>query len=223
MRYVSGKVGGNESLEYAKNILNKINEVESFEIFNDERTPYYEDFGIEKYYYNFIVRDIEKNEVWFDTNCGYRGSKPSITEQILQLLGAREDYGVYREKKINEKSVRLVHDANIMVILYDKVKNIKKKLMLVKIKPNTAKDRYNSLIALKNIGSISAYEEKKGEYEKEFKNTYNDKSFGENKVNVVLALSNELIGIDIESMEKVIKTIIYKNIGRAMEIEIRRL
>ncbi|MGL4873968.1 MAG: hypothetical protein ACRC30_04885, partial [Clostridium sp.] len=169
MRYVSGKVGGNESLEYAKNILNKINEVESFEIFNDEKTPYYEDFGIEKYYYNFIVRDIEKNEVWFDTNCGYRGSKPSITEQILQLLGAREDYGVYREKKINEKSVRLVHDANIMVILYDKVKNIKKKLMLVKIKPNTAKDRYNSLIALKNIGSISAYEEKKGEYEKEFK------------------------------------------------------
>ncbi|WP_297636100.1 hypothetical protein [uncultured Clostridium sp.] len=223
MRFISGKVGGNGSLEFAKNIINKIGNIEKIKIFNSEKTDYYEDFGIEKYYYNFIAFDDEGNEVWFDTNCGYRGSKPSMTEQILQLLGVRDEVGIYNEKYIDKKNLRVINDLNILVLSNNRHSKTNKELLMIKIKPNKAKDRLNVVRGLENIGSFKKYEKKMTEYKKKFHNVYDDKSFGEFKVNELLFISKEIKELKVEDLKKVLEAIIYRNIGKAMDVEIETL
>ncbi|MGL5417465.1 MAG: hypothetical protein ACRDAU_17480 [Clostridium sp.] len=223
MRYISGKIGGKESLEYAKNIINKIDEISSFEAFNDEKTPYYEDFGIGKYYYNFVVRDILGNEVWFDTNCGYRGSKPSVTEQILQLFGVRDDYDLYNKKILKVDNLSLVHNINLVVVINNKLTKKSKKLMFIKVKPNSAKDRYNLLKSLKSIGSFKVYSNKMIEYEKEFKEVYEDKSFGMNNMNLIYLLDNRLSNLKKEYLKEIIEVMISRKIGQATEFEMKIL
>lgn len=223
MRFISGKVGCYDSLKYAKNIVDKIGNIVKFEAFSEEKTPYYEDFGIEKYYYNFIVFDDEGNEVWFDTNCGYRGSKPSVTEQILQFFGVRNEYEIYTKKKIKEENLKVINDLNILVMRNNRNTNINKELLMIKIKPNKAKDRYNVIKGLENIGTFKTYEKKMTEYELRFKSLYEDNSFGEFGVNKLFFISQSLKELNIEDIKKVFETIIFRNIGRAMEIDIKVL
>ncbi|MGL5414295.1 MAG: hypothetical protein ACRDAU_01405 [Clostridium sp.] len=223
MRFISGKVGGYGSLEFAKNIINKIGNIEKIKIFNSEKTEYYEDFGIEKYYYNFIVFDDEGNEVWFDTNCGYRGSKPSMTEQILQLFGVRDEVEIYSEKYIEKKGLKVINDLNLLVLSNNRYSKSNKELLMIKIKPNKAKDRLNVVKGLENIGTLKKYEKKMTEYKKNFHNLYDDKSFGEFKVNELFFISKEIKELKVEDLKKVLEAIIYRNIGKGMNIEIKHL
>lgn len=223
MRFISGKVGCYGSLEYAKNIINKIGNIVKVEIYNNEKTPYYEDFGIEKYYYNFIAFDDEENEIWFDTNCGYRGSKPSTTEQILQFLGIRNELGIYTKKEIKEDNLNIVNDLNILVLSNNLYSNKSKELFMIKIRPNKANDRYNVIRGLENIGDFKSYEKKMTEYEMRFKNLYKDNSFGEYKVNKIFFVSRQLKDMRVEDLRRVFETIISRNMGLAMEIDIQKL
>lgn len=225
MKYLSGKTGCYDSYEFAKNILGKVGELKEFTAFYSEKTPYYQDFGIDKAYYNFIIKDEEGNEVWFDTNCGYGGTGPSCTEKILQLFGARDEYGIDKEKIIHKINVKLNHDINILVLSQNRYKTIdkNKEIMFIKIKPNSAKCRYNLIKGLENIGTFEQYNKKHKDYEEYFEETFKDKSLGDYRTNNLFYISRYLKEFSREELEKIFRTIIVKNAGEAVEIDIKTI
>jgi len=104
----------NDSVEYVKAILPLIGNIIEFEIFgNNEETPYKgeEDF----YYYTFILRDDKENEIWLKTLCGYSGSGPSATQEILQILGLKNNYNITNRNYIKEVNLLPAHNLNLLI------------------------------------------------------------------------------------------------------------
>ena len=119
MIYKSGKNGYYKSYEYAKFILNKMKKITAFKAFRDEDHDYFEVIDNNRSYYNLILFDEDSNEYWFDTNCGYKGMGSAYSEQILRLVGIREDYNLDFEKEIYKFNLSPNNNLNILVVEID--------------------------------------------------------------------------------------------------------
>jgi hypothetical protein len=115
-------------VKYVKSILPQIGNVSSLQIyFNDEDIPkQYKNVADVDVFdgeasetestYLFIARnDKEDKELWLTgCTCGYKGTGPSTTHEVLELLGIKMDYSrIYNEKKILEREVTPHHSLNI--------------------------------------------------------------------------------------------------------------
>lgn len=115
---------------YVKTVLPLIGNISSFQVyFEDHDIPnQYRDVADVDVYkgevsklkstYLFIARnDKEDTELWLTgCTCGYGGTGPSTTQDVLELLGVKMDYSrIYKEKKIIEKDIITNHDLNFIV------------------------------------------------------------------------------------------------------------
>lgn len=154
--YKSGKLGYYEAYDYVKAMLNKIGKVKEFKAFFEDTDPYFEiENGFKSYYHLILISDNE-NEFWIDTNCGYAGTGPSYTEEILQLVGAREDYKIDKKRVIHETGLKLNHDLNALVVLHDYYKQKEKYNipLMVEAKINNAAARFKVVEALETLGDL---------------------------------------------------------------------
>ena len=125
---LTGKNGYYKSYEYAKSILNKMNNITSYKAFSTEDHDYYEVIDNNRNYYNLIIFDENSNEYWFDTNCGYKGMGSVYSEKILRLVGIRENHNIVFEKEIHKNNLTLNNKLNLLVVEIDLLNTIEKYL-----------------------------------------------------------------------------------------------
>lgn len=105
-------------VKYARAITPLLGDITEFEVFRDyEQTPF-KDGEEERFGYSFILKDDKENEVWLKTLCGYSGSGPNATVEILKILGLHEDYGITKqgENHIHKKNLKPSHHRlNLLV------------------------------------------------------------------------------------------------------------
>lgn len=126
-RYNDSSLG---CVDYVKSVLPHIGNISSFQVyFHDHDIPiqyrdvadvdvYHGEVSKTKSTYLFIARnDKEDTELWLTgCTCGYGGTGPSTTQDVLELLGVKMDYSrIYNEKKIIEKDIIIHHDLNFIV------------------------------------------------------------------------------------------------------------
>ena len=215
MIYKSGKNGYYKSCEYAKFILSKMKKITAFKAFRDEDHDYYEVIDNNRNYYNLILFDEDLNEYWFDTNCGYKGMGSAYSEQILKLVGIREDYNLDSEKEIYKLNLCLNNKLNLLVVEIDLLNSIERYFIsaLISFDFENAYLRYKALDNLQTFGVIKSINDAIGEdlYVKYF----NDCNFEENYfkkcgINNILFLNS--------SLNKDIKSNIGKNIKDLLEL-----
>ena len=165
MIYKSGKVGYFKFYEYAKYILSKMKKIISFKAFSNEEHDYYEEIDNKKNYYNLILFDEELNEYWFDTNCGYKGMGSIYSEQILKLVGLRENYNIDTKKEIHKTDLSPNNELNLLVVEIDLLNDIEKYNInsLIKLNFESAYFRYIALKNLYKFGTIKPTSESIGE------------------------------------------------------------
>ena len=216
MIYKSGKNGYYKSYEYAKFILNKMKKITAFKAFRDEDHDYFEVIDNNRSYYNLILFDEDSNEYWFDTNCGYKGMGSAYSEQILRLVGIREDYNLAFEKDIYKFNLCPNNKLNILVVEID-LSNIIERyfiMSLVSLDFENAYLRYRALDSLQTLGAVKSINDAIGEdlYVKYFDNC-------ESKENDCKRCGiNNILFLD-SSLNKDIKSNIGNNIKNLLELK----
>lgn len=158
MTYVQPIFDGSafEAREYVISMLKKIGDLESFEIHFDEM--YHNPITVngETYYYTCVLINDNGDEFYLNTNCGYGGTGPKCTEDILQLLGFREECEIFKEKFITRQNINLIHDLNVLFIS-NKCTPQEKQRFKLEIKPYNAYVRYKTLEILSCMGDVMNY------------------------------------------------------------------
>ena len=225
-----------ECVEKIKLLLPIIGDIKGFSVYSDEFLPskYKQIPEVSMYEgkirhiessYNLILRCSTDNpeEIWIESsNCGYSGSGPSATNQILQLLGVRNfNYEDIRKKKfIVEENVKAHHDLNFIVYKEDESEEWEK-ILVVKMKFDKASNKWNSKDKLKVIGYFNPLDEVDYKLEKRyFKLPYDtEHEWNEYKTNNSFTLHKHFTNISMEDLEKSIKEIAYRSNVRNIDIE----
>ncbi|PRX29370.1 hypothetical protein BX659_110114 [Orenia metallireducens] len=108
------------NVKFVKRNADQIGNVKEFEIFRHSEDSPYENEGNSHFNYTFILKDDKENQIWFQTNCGYGGSGPLATQEILQILGLKSDYQVDKKEYIKETNLTPEHKLNFIVGTYRK-------------------------------------------------------------------------------------------------------
>lgn len=104
------------TIAFIKGTLPLIGNVKEFEVYQfREDSPYIVEERGREQRYTFIVRDDRSNEVWLDTLCGYSGSGARATEEILQVLGLKKDFGIAEKPRIKEVNLSPIHHLNLLL------------------------------------------------------------------------------------------------------------
>lgn len=224
------------TVKYVKTNLEFIGNITSFEVYFDSddipkmyrNVPdvYVHDGKRENqtHDYSLILRDNEaEKETWLSgANCGYGGSGPGATTQILQLLGVKFDYNrISEEKKIIENDLIVHHDLNILILRPRDGRSLRtEKIMKVKMSLNTAADKYKAKQALKQIGYVQPL---RGEYDDniEFgKLPYStENEWAEYATNNTLTLNRAYEKINDETIKEIIELICF---NRSARFEIKK-
>lgn len=112
--------GSDETVKFVKGILPMIGNIREFEVYGSfDATPYsvVED-GV-RVGYPFVLRDDQGTDLWLGTLCGFGGSGPQATREILQLLGLKADYGIFDKKQVKATGLQPVHHMNLLVGSWD--------------------------------------------------------------------------------------------------------
>lgn len=221
MIYKSGTLGTYEAYDYVKAMIGKMGNIKEFKAFCNDTDPYFEIEDGYKQYYHLILIDDRKNEFWIDTNCGYSGTGPSFTEQILQLIGARENYNVEKNKIIHEKNLELNNNLNVLVVLNDfyNTKEEYKILFMVEAKFNNAALRFKTFSALETLGEVYSNSVNDRNFNKYFGGyNYIDNSSGQYKVNNILFINKHLKNISINHLREILNTMFVSICGDFAEI-----
>lgn len=175
-----------ECVKQIKLNLSRIKNITEFEVYkNDEDIPntykqvpdvyvYEGERSETSKTYLLILRDPEgEQEIWVEgATCGYSGSGPRATKDILQLCGIKIDYDlISKMDKLVMRDLKPVQDLNFVV--YD-AKDFfhleEEKRFKVEMKFNSARQKYEAREHLSLLGDIRPlrdrvfYEEKTEEY-----------------------------------------------------------
>lgn len=105
-----------ESVQFVKGMLSLIGDVREFEVFrSDQETTHIVAEDGRRVGYTFMLKDDRSNELWLDTICGSASPAARATEEILQLLGLKQEYQVQRRHWIRETALRPVHRICLLV------------------------------------------------------------------------------------------------------------
>lgn len=174
---------------YVKSVLPLIGNISSFQVFFlDEEIPnqYRSLADVEVYdgvvnelesTYLFIARnDTEDKELWLTgCTCGYGGTGPATTQDVLEILGVKIDYGrIYKEKKIIEEEITTHHDLNFVVYQPSEENPYKGGEKRIKITANFEypDQKWNAKEALKSLGEIKPLRSMEGKDNRYFSTSY---------------------------------------------------
>ncbi|MBQ8998460.1 MAG: hypothetical protein IJ086_07220 [Clostridium sp.] len=212
MIYKSSRDDLDSTLDSVKYMLRKMGNIKGFKSFFGKEHTYYEVIDGKKEYYNLILFDDEGNEFWIDSNCGYPGTGPSYTEKILQLVGARDEYRVCKDKKIYIPDLKLNHNLNLLIVEQNYLnacdRDKYKVRAMIEVKFKSAYQRYKLIESLNILGSLTKALQRDDRFYKYF-NGYNiDNSCGEYNVNQIMFLDICLVDKEIDFITKLFKHII---------------
>ncbi|MGL5560718.1 MAG: hypothetical protein ACRDC3_16340 [Paraclostridium dentum] len=208
-----------DTVEYVKSNLKKMGNINEFKAFFDEDHEYVEVVDGYKHSYNLILLDDEDTEFWLYSNCGYSGTGPCNTSEILQLVGLRDDYGVFEKKYIHEYDLEVNNDLNILVVEEDYGDTYKINFM-GELKFDNAADRYSLMESLKVLGYMQNLDVDDIRFNKYYINTDIDRSYGEYKINQILFLDKPLRNKNSKETKNLLEHIFKKYCDNINIIEI---
>lgn len=208
--YKSQFISSMDTLEYVKNNLKHMGNIVEFKAFKDEQHDYYDIINDSKCYYNLILSDDNDNEFWLDSNCGYSGTGPVTTCEILELVGLRGDYGIFNDKKVHKYDLEPNYDLNILVVEFDSSDEYKIDF-LSEIKFSNAYERYKLVESLKVLGNIDNLVREDERFNKYFRNSDVEQGYGEYGVNQILFLDKPLQCRNSKDIRSIIENIVNKH------------
>lgn len=208
--YKSQFISSMDTLEYVKNNLNRMGNIVEFKAFKDEEHDYYDIINDNKCYYNLILSDDNCGEFWLDSNCGYSGTGPGMTCEILELVGLRGNYGIFSNKKVHEYDLEPNYDLNVLVVELDYSDEYKIDF-LSQIKFSNAYERYKLVESLKVLGNVYNLHREEGRFNKYFVNSDVEQGYGEYGVNQILFLDKPLQSKNSKNIRAIIENIVNKH------------
>lgn len=199
-------------LEYVKNNLKYMRNIVEFKAFKDEDHDYYDIINGNKSYYNLILSDDGEGEFWLHSNCGYNGTGPVTTWEILELVGLRGNYGIFTDKKIHKYNLKPNYDLNILVVEldYSDESDEYKINFLSKIKFSNSYNRYKLVESLRVLGHICNLHREDDRFNKYFVNCDFKQGYGEYGVNQILFLDKPLQNLNSKDIKSIIENIVNK-------------
>lgn len=208
--YKSPCISSMHTLEYVKNNLKHMRNIVEFKAFKDCGHEYYDIINDTKCYYNLILSDDDYGEFWLYSNYGYNGTGPMTTCEILELVGLREDYGIFSNEKVHESDLEPNYDLNILVVEFNNLEEYKIDF-LDEIKFSYAYDRYKFVESLKVLGNVYNLNIQDDRFNKYFVNSSIEQGYGEYGVNQILFLDKPLQNINSKNIKSIIENIVNKH------------
>jgi len=206
-----GNITSFEVYQFEKDIPNKYKNVPDIYVTDNKRKD------TEKSYH-FILRDDEsERETWLGgCNCGYGGTGPSATKEILQLVGIKMDYNIISEQSIVKRSDLIPHhDLNIIVLKpLDRLHCKKEERLAVRLQFEKAHQKWQAKNMLEVLGDIQPL---KGESTSILEATYftdlpyvTEHEWHDYASNNGLVLSTPFQGLNNDTLISIIKEILNK-------------
>ena len=225
-RFKSPMEDSNHTLEYVKSNLIHMGKIEGFKVyFNEENKEYFENVDGLNYYYNLILFDDNDNEFWLNSNCGYSGTGPCTTIEILELVGLRENYNIFKNKKIEEVNLTPNYDLEVLVVENDFLKDEYKIDFVLKLNFDNAENRYKLIESLKVLGDMQRLCEDDDRFSKYFtmNENYKREYIGEYGLNQVYFLDEVLRNKNLKELKELIEHICNKHTNMVEIISINSL
>lgn len=211
--YKSPVLDSDNTLEYVKNNLVHMGKIVGYNAYyNGENKKYYETINNSNYYYNLILFDDNNNEFWLYSNCGYSGTGPCTTAEILELVGLRENYNIFKNKRIEEKNLSPNYDLEVLVVEDNFLEDEYNINFILKLNFDNAQNRYKLIESLKVLGSIHPLSEDDYRFNKYFtvNKNYKREYIGEYGLNQVYFLDNILKNISSKELKELVEHICNK-------------
>jgi len=215
---ILGNITSFEVYQHQKDIPDKYKDVPCSYVYNGERSDV-------KKNYHFVMRnDDSKIELWLNgCNCGYGGTGPNATIQVLQLCGVKIDYDIIcQEQQIKLDYIETHHDLNL--IIYEPMDimdfNLRKRLK-VSMKFKTAYEKWKAKEMLNTIGTFQPLRDVEREYEEKFyfRLPYStEKEWADYTTNNSLILDHELNRLTNKQLSHFVQRIGW-NLGAEIQIE----
>ena len=220
-----------QCVKFMKSIIGLVGNITRFEVYyHTEDIPinykgipniyYYEgEKGFtEKDYYLILHNDNQDIMVLLGGgNCGYSGSGPSATTEILQICGVKMDYArISNEKKIIENNVTIYHDLNFIIFEEKESRSLKRELsrrrLKVRMKFQNGHDKWQVKKAFQTLGYINPLSRRNENEENDFILPYStNEEWADYATNNTLTLSDACRRVDNVILEDMIKGICYDN------------
>lgn len=220
-----------ECVEQISSKLKEIGNIDRFSVFFEDIPAKYSD--IPSYYLNedgrwrdkkttylLILESLESDqEVWIEgATCGYGGTGPGATIEILQILGVRMDFNrITTEKVIEHENVNLEHDLNFIIRQkaddYEVSDLNNEKLMKVMMKFKNPYDKWTAKDTLRILGYFQPLRHfgDSGSESYYFRTPYDTtQEMSKYATNNVLTLHKRLSNIAIESIDQLIRQIAHE-------------
>ncbi|HDX9641101.1 TPA: hypothetical protein ACGXMH_002921 [Bacillus mobilis] len=167
--------------------------------------------------YHLILRDDEKEiETWLGgCNCGYGGSGPSATKEILQIVGIKMDYDmISRQSIVKMKGLVPHHDLNFVIFKpLDRLHFQKEERLNVFLTFKTAYEKWNAKRAFEALGNVHPLRDISSIVEELYDVVLpysTEHEWYDYATNNGIVLSNQLANLCNESLIELIENIAYK-------------
>ncbi|RFU70615.1 hypothetical protein D0469_05635 [Peribacillus saganii] len=206
-----GNITSFEVYQYEDDMPIKYKKVPDIYVINDNRED------TEKSYHLILRDDDAERETWLGgCNCGYGGTGPSATKEILQIAGIKMDYNVISEESI-VKRYNLIphHDLNIIVLKpLDRMHYRKEERLVVRLQFEEAHEKWETKKMLEVLGNFQPL---RGESTSILEATYfaelpysTEHEWHEYATNNGLVLSKPFQGLGNDTLTSIIENIGYK-------------
>lgn len=167
--------------------------------------------------YRFILRDEEREvETWLGgCNCGYSGSGPSATKEILQIVGIKMDYDIIsRQSIVQMENLVPHHDLNLVIFKpLDNQHFQKEERMNVFLTFKSAYEKWEAKQAFEILGNVHPLRDVSSIKEELYnvRLSYSTEcEWYDYATNNGMVLSNRLANLSNESLTDLIENIAYK-------------
>ncbi|HDR7958955.1 hypothetical protein MHB59_23470 [Bacillus sp. FSL L8-0642] len=220
-----------QCVKFMQSIIGLVGNITGFEVYyHTEDIPdnykgipnvyYYEDekrFTEVEYYLILHNDDQDITVLLGGGNCGYSGSGPSATKEILQICGVKMDYDrISNEKKIIENNVAIYHDLNFIIFEEKERRSLKhglsRRRLKVSMKFQNGHDKWQAKKAFQTLGYINPLPCRNEDEENDFVLPYStSEEWADYATNNTLTLSNAVKMLDNTTLENMIKEICYEH------------
>lgn len=148
-------------------------------------------------------------------NCGYSGSGPSATKEILQICGVKMNYErISNEKKVIENNIATYHDLNFIIFEEKGRRSLKRELsrrrLKVSMKFQNGHDKWQAKKAFQTLGYINPLSCRNEDEENDFVFPYStSEEWADYATSNTLTLSDTFQKIDNGLLANVVKEICY--------------
>ncbi len=112
----SPHMGSILAVKWVTSMLSWIGNVTEFEVYRDPETCPYKSETNSREVYTLVLHGDNEVDFWVaEANCGYGGTGPHATVEILQMMGLKRDFSIYTDAPIFETNLEPCHRLNLVV------------------------------------------------------------------------------------------------------------